>query len=188
MYLDDIIVFSQTVEEHLQRLEEVLERLQQAGLKIKPSKCHILCKSVKYLGYIVSEKGVEVDAGKISCVSNWAIPLNQESLRHFLGFTSYYRRFIPNFAQIAAPLHTLTEKSREWLWTKQCEDARPVELIIKSNISYKECTYIPKYKTLRMRTNTLHYSPSQKRQAPMCHKCSVPVFEVLYEVELFFWG
>ena len=76
VYLDDIIVFSQTVEEHLQRLEEVLERLQQAGLKIKPSKCHILCKSVKYLGYIVSEKGVEVDAGKISCVSSWDIPLN----------------------------------------------------------------------------------------------------------------
>ena len=123
MYLDDIIVFSQTVEEHLQRLEKVLERLQQAGLKIKPSKCHMLCKSVKYLGYIVSEKGVEVDAGKISCVSSWAIPLNQESLLHFLGFASYHHRFIPNFAQIAAPLHTLTEKSREWLWTKQCEDA-----------------------------------------------------------------
>ena len=77
------------MEEHLQRLEEVLERLQQAGLKIKPSKCHILCKSVKYLGYIVSEKGVEVDAGKISCVSSWAIPLNQESLRHFLGLVCF---------------------------------------------------------------------------------------------------
>ena len=123
VYLDDIIVFNQTVEEHLQRLEEVLARLQQAGLKIKPSKCHILCKSVKYLGYIVSEKGVEVDPGKTSCVCTWATPLNHESLRHFLGFASYYRKFIPNFAQIAAPLHTLTEKSREWLWTKQCEDA-----------------------------------------------------------------
>ena len=94
--LDDIIVFSQTVEEHLQRLEEVLARMLQAGLKIKPSKCHILCKSVKYLGYIVSEKGVEVDPGKVSCVCTWATPLNHECLRHFLGFASYYCKFIPN--------------------------------------------------------------------------------------------
>ena len=104
VYLDDITVFSRTVEEHLQRLEEVLARLQQARLKIKPSTCHILCKSVKYLGYIVSEKGVEVDSGKLAVsVQTWAILLNHESLRHFLGFASYYRKFIPSFAQIAAP-------------------------------------------------------------------------------------
>ena len=62
VYLDDIIIFSRTVEEHLQRLTEVLQRLKEAGLKIKPSKCHLLCKSVRYLGYVVSEKGIAADA------------------------------------------------------------------------------------------------------------------------------
>ena len=72
------------------RLEELLTRLQQVGLKIKPSKYHILCKRVKYLGYIVSEKGVEVDPGKISCGFSGANHLNHETLRNFLVFASIY--------------------------------------------------------------------------------------------------
>ena len=71
VYLDDIIIFSRTVEEHLQRLTEVLQGLKEAVLKIKPSKCHLLCKSVRYLGYVVSEKGIAADADKIKCVENW---------------------------------------------------------------------------------------------------------------------
>ena len=74
VYLDDIIIFSQTVEEHLQRLTEVLRRLKEAGLKIKPSKCHLLCKSVRYLEYVVSEDGIAADPEKIKCVNNWPIP------------------------------------------------------------------------------------------------------------------
>ena len=72
--LDDIIIFSQTVEEHLQRLTEVLRRLKETGLKIKPSKCHLLCKSVRYLGYVVSEDGIAADPEKIKCVNYWPIP------------------------------------------------------------------------------------------------------------------
>ena len=71
MYLDDIIIFSQTVKEHLQRLTEVLRRLKEARLKIKPSKCHLLCKSVCYLGYVVSEEDIAADPEKIKCVNNW---------------------------------------------------------------------------------------------------------------------
>ena len=114
VYLDDIIIFSRTVEDHWQRLTEVLQRLKEAGLKIKPSKCHLLCKSVRYLGYVVSEKGIAADADKIKCVENWSTPTDRESLRQFLGFASYYRKFIRNFADIAAPLHALTEKSKPW--------------------------------------------------------------------------
>ena len=123
VYLDDIIVFSQTVAEHLQRLAEVLRRLKNAGLKIKPSKCQLLSKSVQYLGHVVSEKGVQADPTEISCVRDWTVPDSWESLRRFLGFASYYRKFIPNFSQIAAPLHTLTERSKPWYWKTQCEDA-----------------------------------------------------------------
>ncbi|KAL5491405.1 hypothetical protein EMCRGX_G016687 [Ephydatia muelleri] len=123
VYLDDIIIFSRTVEEHLQRLTEVLQRLKEAGLKIKTSKCHLLCKSVRYLGYVVSEKGIAADADKIKCVENWPTPTDHESLRQFLGFASYYRKFIRNFADTAAPLHALTEKSKPWHWTELCDKA-----------------------------------------------------------------
>ena len=123
VYLDDIIIFSRTVEDHWQRLTEVLQRLKEAGLKIKPSKCHLLCKSVRYLGYVVSEKGIAADADKIKCVENWPTPTDRESLRQFLGFASYYRKFIRNFADIAAPLHALTEKSKPWHWTERCDKA-----------------------------------------------------------------
>lgn len=123
VYLDDIIIFSHTVEGHLQRLTEVLQRLKEAGLKIKPNKCHLLRKSVRYLGYVVSEKGLTADADKVKCVENWPTPTDQESLRQFLGFASYYRKFIRNFANIAAPLHALTDKSKPWLWTELCDKA-----------------------------------------------------------------
>ena len=73
VYLDDIIVFSQTIKEHLQLLAKVLRRLKDAGLKIKPSKCQLLSKSVQYLGYVVLEKGVEADPTKISCVCYWTV-------------------------------------------------------------------------------------------------------------------
>ena len=123
VYLDDIIIFSQTVDEHLQRLRDVLQRLKDAGLKIKPSKCQLLRKSVLYLGHIVSEKGVEVDPKKTSCVRSWQVPNDRECLRKFLGFASYYRKFIPSFAQIASPLHSLTEKAKPWQWSQQCNEA-----------------------------------------------------------------
>ena len=123
VYLDDIIIFSQTVGEHLQRLADVFRRLKEAGLKVKPSKCQLLRKSVQYLGYIVSEKGVEVDPGKTGSVREWPVPHNHDTLRQFLGFASYYRKFISGFARIAFPLHALMEKSKPWFWSKQCDEA-----------------------------------------------------------------
>ena len=101
----------------------MLRRLNEAGLKLKPSKCQLFRKSVQYLGYVVSEKGIEIDPAKTSCVKNWPVPNNHETLRQFLGFASYYRKFIQNFAEIAAPLHALTEKTKSWQWTEQCEAA-----------------------------------------------------------------
>ncbi len=123
VYLDDIIVFSETVSSHLERLRDVFSRLRGAGLKMKPSKCHLLQRSVKYLGHIVSEKGIQTDPEKTRCVAEWTTPTDLKQLRQFLGFASYYRRFVKGFAQIAAPLHKLTEKGKRWSWTEECEDA-----------------------------------------------------------------
>lgn len=105
LYLDDVIVFSNSVQQHLERLEEVFSRLQQQGLKIKLSKCQFFQKRVKYLGHVVSPEGVATDPDKVAAVREWKTPTNLAELRSFLGFSSYYRRFIAGFAKMAAPLH-----------------------------------------------------------------------------------
>ena len=108
LYLDDIVVFSRSFEEHLTRLEAVFQRLHQAGLKLKTSKCHFFKQSIKYLGHIISAKGVHTDPDKISTVRDWPVPISAKELLSFLGFVGYYRRFIRNFSQIARPLYEVT--------------------------------------------------------------------------------
>ena len=108
LYLDDIVVFSKSFEEHLTRLEAVFQRLHQAGLKLKTSKCHFFKQSIKYLGHIISAKGVHTDPDKISTVRDWPVPISAKELLSFLGFVGYYRRFIRNFSQIARPLYQVT--------------------------------------------------------------------------------
>ena len=123
VYLDDIIIYSRTIDEHLKHLGEVLERLRLAGLKLKPSKCYLLQKSVHYLGHIISEHGVGTDPQKTHCVKQWAIPTSVEELRQFLGLATYYRKFVKNFAQVASPLYRLTERNKTWTWDEECDAA-----------------------------------------------------------------
>ncbi len=110
LYLVDVVVFSTSVEKLLQRLELVLQRLQKENLKVKLSKCCFLQKQVKYLGHVVSEDGVAIDPDKIAAVTPWKCPENVKELKSFLGFASYYRRFVPGFSQIASPLNSLAAK------------------------------------------------------------------------------
>lgn len=107
LYLDDIVVFSSTFPQHLERLEVVLQRLQQEGLKAKLSKCLFFQQEVSYLGHVISANGVSTDPGKVEVVANWRPPTTIVELRSFLGFASYYRRFVEGFAKLAAPLHRL---------------------------------------------------------------------------------
>ena len=123
VYLDDIIVCGKTFEDMVKNLDEVFSRLQQAGLKLKARKCHLFAQRVEFLGHIISEEGVSTDPKKTECIRNWPIPSTVKEVRSFLGFCSYYRRFIFRFAEIAKPLHKLTEKSERFKWTEECLEA-----------------------------------------------------------------
>ena len=123
MYLDDLVIFSSTFDEAVNRLDTVFQRLASAGLKLNPKKCNLFRKEVAYLGHVVSEDGVSTDPEKISAITQWPRPKNLTEVRSFLGTCSYYRRFIRNFSQIAKPLHLLTEKNRPFDWTPNCDDA-----------------------------------------------------------------
>jgi hypothetical protein len=107
IYLDDLIIYSSTLEEHLERLEKTSMRLKEHELKLKGNKCHFFKEEVNYLGYAISAKGVATDKGKIEVVEKWPQPQTVKDLRSFLGFSSYYRRFVPKFEHIAKPLYTL---------------------------------------------------------------------------------
>lgn len=133
LYLDDVIVFSATVDEHVQRLGAVLETLRVQNLKAKLEKGCFLKTELKYLGHVISKDGVATDPDKISVVVNWQPPKTVTELRSFLGFASYYRHFVQGFAKLAAPLHhlvaelggtktkKLSKRSLQELWTEQCE-------------------------------------------------------------------
>ena len=123
IYLDDIVIFSESMEQHIDRLEEVLARLQQAGLKLKPRKCELLKSSVKYLGHVVSADGVATDPDKISAIRDWPTPTNLTELRSFLGATGYYRRFVPQYARLAQPLTKLLSKGVSFSWDEKADQA-----------------------------------------------------------------
>lgn len=99
----------------------MFERLQEAGLKLKPSKCQLCLEEVEFLGHIVSADGVRTDPKKTEKVANWPIPKTRKEVQQFLGLASYYRRFVKDFATIAKPLHRLTEKNFPFEWTTLCQ-------------------------------------------------------------------
>jgi len=115
-YFDDITVFAKDFNTHLSQLAEVFERLKQAGLKLHGTKCSLFQRRVSFLGHLLSGDGIEVQAEKVKAVRGWPVPRNISELRSYLGMVSYYRQFIPGFANIAAPLHKLLRKSSMYEW------------------------------------------------------------------------
>ncbi|KRX64133.1 Retrovirus-related Pol polyprotein from transposon 17.6 [Trichinella sp. T6] len=121
--LDDVIVFGKTAVEHTARLRKVFRRLREVGLIVKPEKCRLMKRRVAYLGHIISEKGIATDPSKTFAVREWPAPTCVSEKRQFLGLSSYCRKFVNGFANVAAPLHRLLEKGAEWDWSKACQSA-----------------------------------------------------------------
>jgi hypothetical protein len=123
VYLDDIILFSTTLSDHLERLTVVVERLIKAWLKLKPSKVHLFQRSVEFLEHLVSENGVAPHPGKISDVVNWPVPTCVKDVRAFVGLAGYYRRFVSGFSTIAASLYDLMCKGHKFVWNEACQES-----------------------------------------------------------------
>ena len=123
VYMDDILVFSQCLDDHLAHLRQVMGRLMKVGLKLKPAKCHFARAELEYLGHVITRDGLKTNPRLVEAVQEFPTPRNIHDVRRFLGLSSYYRRFIPNFARVAKPLHQLTCKGARFEWTAECEEA-----------------------------------------------------------------
>jgi hypothetical protein len=123
VYMDDILIFTETIEQHREVTRRVLELLQKHQLFLKPDKCEFEKTKVEYLGLVISHNSVEMDPVKVARVAEWPIPANKKEVQSFLGFTNFYRRFISNFSHHARPLFDLTKNDVQWKWTSDEQSA-----------------------------------------------------------------
>ena len=123
VFLDDILVYSRSHEEHQQHLRQVLEILRKAKLYAKMTKCEFSKSSIPFLGHVISTDGIHTEPSKIKAVEAWPVPDNVNDLRSFLGLASYYRRFIKGHSKITAPLTHLTKKDVPFKWTEEEQEA-----------------------------------------------------------------
>ncbi|KAI0992164.1 hypothetical protein K3495_g16022, partial [Podosphaera aphanis] len=120
-YMDDILIYSETLSDHRSHVRTVLQRLREHGLQVDISKCNFETSQVTYLGLIISTKGINMDPKKVACVQEWPRPRSVRDIQRFLGFANFYRRFIPEFSRLATPMVNLTKKDVPFSWDDDCE-------------------------------------------------------------------
>jgi len=123
VYLDDILIFMETLEEHWAATWRVIELLQKHNLFLKPKKCKFEKTKVEYLGVIISQNSIKMDPVKVAGVTEWTTLSNRKEVQSFLGFTNFYHRFIQGFSHLACPLFNLTWKDMEWKWGAEEQSA-----------------------------------------------------------------
>lgn len=122
-YLDDLAIFTKTFEEHVTVLEEVFQRLEKAGLKLQPRKCHICRDEMIFLGHHISRHGIKPDPDNVKKIKDWPVPRNKKQVQSFIGLASYYRRFVEGFSNIARPMIRLTENEVPFIWDSDCQNS-----------------------------------------------------------------
>jgi len=123
VYLDNIVIFTETLEEHQRVTWRVMELLRKHNLFLKPENCEFKKTEVEYLGVIISQNSTKMDPGKVAGVTEWPTPSNRKEVQSFLGFTNFYCRFIQGFSHLAHPLFDLTRKDTEWRWGAEEQSA-----------------------------------------------------------------
>ncbi|GKD81763.1 putative reverse transcriptase domain-containing protein [Tanacetum coccineum] len=123
VFIDDILIYSKSEEEHEVHLKTILDLLQKEKLYAKFSKCEFWLQEVQFLGHVVNRDGIHVDPSKVESVKNWKTPESSTEIRSFLGLAGYYRRFIENFSKIAKPLTLLTQKNKTYVWGDKQDEA-----------------------------------------------------------------
>ncbi|KAL3534954.1 hypothetical protein ACH5RR_003415 [Cinchona calisaya] len=123
VYLDDIVIYSRTLEEHIQYLRKVFRVLKENQLFVKKEKCAFAEQEVPFLGHIVGEGQIRIDVSKIQAIVEWKPPTKVTELRSFLGLTNYYRKFVRSYSNITTPLTELLKKGKAWEWDEECQGA-----------------------------------------------------------------
>ena len=122
-FIDDLLIYSENELEHQEHVRKVLQRLREAGLQASISKCEFHVTRTKYLGYILTTDGIEVDPEKTAAIRGWKKPATVRGVQSFLGFCNFYRRFIKNYGRVSRPLHNLTKDNVPFVWTQNCQEA-----------------------------------------------------------------
>ena len=122
-YLDDILFFSSSLDEHLGHIQQVFDRLRQHDLRLKLKKCHFLQAETNYLGFVINQNGIKPNPKKVTAIQSISTPTSVREIRGFIGVCSYYKRFIPNFSGIAEPIISLTKKYAKFKWLDKCQSA-----------------------------------------------------------------
>ncbi|UYV66132.1 K02A2.6-like, partial [Cordylochernes scorpioides] len=122
-YIDDVLIATASIEEHLALLKTIFARLAKYNIKLKKEKCLFLQKEIEYLGHLVTEEGIRPLDHKVQAIQKAKTPTNISELRSFLGLVNFYGKFIPNLPELLKPFHELLHKKRPWVWTKECGEA-----------------------------------------------------------------
>ena len=120
IYLDDILIYSNNMNDHKKHVKEVLKRLQENWLYASPTKCVFHQDRIEFLGFVLGVDGLRMDESKTQTIQNWPTPRRVKDIQFFLGFANFYKRFIDNYTEITSPLTRLTQKNKPWSWTTDC--------------------------------------------------------------------
>jgi len=121
IYLDDILIYSDNMNDHKKHVKEVLKRLRENRLYTSSTKCVFHQDRIKFLGFVLGVDGLRIDESKTQTIQNWPTPRRVKDVQSFLGFVNFYRRFINNYTEITSPLTRLTWKNKPWFWTTDCQ-------------------------------------------------------------------
>ena len=123
VYLDDVLIYSDNLEQHKHDVRNIINSIYQAGMRLKPSKCEFHQTETEFHGFIISQEGIKVDPVKTKAIMTWARPTRKKEIQSFLGFCNLYRRFIEEFSKIAKPLYQLTENDKKWEFGEKQQNA-----------------------------------------------------------------